>query len=203
MLQELLKRRTLLFGAVMALCAFAMPSPASAASWSPVGTTGVLDSNNLSVVMPALNSGLVCTDARLHTFVDNAQVMTIVSGQFLGCEGTVGTAAGCTLTLTGTGFPWRATALSTTDIRIHGINIDLRFETRPPAGAFPCANNGIDLRLTGTLGIGTAGQTTWLPATRSVEFANTTGLTAHIGATTVGAVLNGTLRATGLLNILD
>jgi hypothetical protein len=202
MFKKFSKKSVLLFGVALMMCAIA-PSMASAASWSPVGTTGTLDSNNLGFTAPALNSGSVCTDVKFHTFVDNAQVLTIQAAQFRNCEGTIGPSAGCTVTATGTGFPWRATALTTHDIRIHDVNIDVTFETRPPAGTIPCANNGVSLRLTGTLGNGTAGQTTWLAASRSVEFTNTTGLFAHVGASTVPTVVNGTVRATGLLNILD
>jgi hypothetical protein len=42
-----------------------------------------------------------------------------------------GAAANCTATLTPTGFPWTATATSTTNIQIHGINIDVVVENTP------------------------------------------------------------------------
>ena len=39
MLKMVSKNGMLLLGAVLALCAFVLPSVASATSWSPVGTT--------------------------------------------------------------------------------------------------------------------------------------------------------------------
>ena len=44
MLKMVSKKSMLLLGAVMALCAFVLPSVASAASWSPLNTEGRLDS---------------------------------------------------------------------------------------------------------------------------------------------------------------
>ena len=60
MLKMVSKKSMLLLGVVMALCAFVLPSVASAASWSPVGTTdGRIDSNTLGFSIPALEFRVV------------------------------------------------------------------------------------------------------------------------------------------------
>jgi hypothetical protein len=100
-------------------------------------------------------------------------------------------------------FPWTATALSTTDIRIHGIHIDIRFETTPTS-MVACPLNGVGLALTGTLGLGIGTQTVYDPLGRRVTFNNTTGLTADLGAGGgPGATITGFLATTVTLNIAD
>ncbi len=55
MFRIVLKKSVLLLGAVLASCAFVLPSVASAASWAPVGTSdGRIDSANFGVSIPGL-----------------------------------------------------------------------------------------------------------------------------------------------------
>jgi hypothetical protein len=95
--------------------------------------------------------------------------------------------------------------VTTTDIRIHDVAIDVRFETTPPAGSVACANNGTTVTLTGTLGLGIGTQTVWDAVAKRVTFTNTTGLAAHIDGVVnnIGTVVNGSAIANGTLNIAD
>jgi hypothetical protein len=178
-----------------------MPSMASAASW--VGAGDLHSSNFGFLTLGAVPSSSACSAVTFNTTVDNAAVLTITGASFNRCHSFGGPFVGCTITATGTKFPWRATALSTTDIRIHDVHIDLRFETTPPAGSTPCNAIGNQLTVTGTLGVGFGTQTVWDPSIKTVTFTNTTGLTAHflgvIG--NLAFVLNGSAVATGSLNI--
>ncbi len=204
MLQRLLKKSVLLFGAVMALCALVMPSTAPAASWSPVGTIdGALDSPDFGFGIAAISSAARCRETQFTANVASAAVLTITSASFKNCHGTVGAAAGCTATVAGTGFPWRATAIDTSNIQIHGVNIDARFETTPPAGSATCAVNGVDVRLTGTLAPAPGSlQTVWHHQRLTVTAAS--GVTAHtLGSGGLPATVTATIVATGLLNVLD
>jgi hypothetical protein len=107
------------------------------------------------------------------------------------------------VTATPTGFPWTATAVTTSNIQIHGFDVDLQFENTPgnPTG---CAVN-FSSRLTGTLTGGT-----WDPsatgANRRITFEHDDGLTSHsaqLGGPTPMFV-TGTFRDTqATLNVFD
>jgi hypothetical protein len=193
------KKSMLLLGAAMALCAFVLPSVASAASWSPVGTTdGRLDSANLGFSIPANGSGWFCGATSFSVTVDSAAVATIANASFTQCSGDLGGAANCLVTAVGTNFPWRATAVATNNIQIHGVDIDVQFEG--PGGL--CSSDGLLIRLTGTVTgafftPGSAG------STRRIDLAGSTGLVAHFSGLTTTAVPRGSVTATGLLNIFD
>ncbi len=202
---QMTKKSMLLLGAVMALCAFVLPSVASAASWSPVGTTdGRLDSANLGFSSAALNSGSSCGAVSFSVTVHSAAVATITGASFASCFGDLGAAAGCTATAVGTNFPWRATAVATNNIQIHGVDIDVQFETIPGTNPTHCARNGVSLRLTGTVsgGVFTPGAA---GSTRRIDLGGATGLVAHVPGVGGGipAVPRGSVTATGLLNVLD
>ena len=200
-MKKVSKESVLLFGVVLALSALVMPSMASAASWSPVGTTdGRMDSSDLGFFAPALNSGSVCRAVSFNITVDNAAVATVTAASFGNCVGNAGSFLGCTLTATGTNFPWRATATATHNIQIHGVDIDVAFEPLPGTAASHCANNGVQVRLTGTVT-----NATFTPSGRRIDFGNAHGLTAHvqIPAVSVPAVPTGSVGLTGLLNVLD
>jgi hypothetical protein len=201
MLKKVSKKSMLLLGAVLALCAFVMPSMASAESW--VGSGDIHSANLGFQSFGAVPSTSACNAVTFNTTVDNAAVLTITTASFSRCHGSGGMAIGCTVTATGTKFPWRATAVSTSDIRIHDVHIDVRFETTPPAGGTACNANGRDVTLTGTLGAGFGTQTVFNPATKTVVFTNTTGLTAHVLGVipNLATVVNGSAVATGSLNI--
>lgn len=203
----MLKKSGLLLGAVLVLGACAMPSMAPAASWSPIGTVGVLDSANLTFSIPLAGISWSCPATRFTTAIHSGAVMTLTGATFTNCRGQSGGINGCTVTPVGTGFPWRATAVTTNDIRIHSVDVDVRFETAPPAGSVACVDNGGSIRVTGTLGTGAAGTTIWdPPPVRFLTFVSTPGLAAHfpppIGITDP-ATVTGVVAATGIVNISD
>jgi hypothetical protein len=203
MLKMVSKKSLLLLGAVLALCAFVLPSVASAASWAPVGTTdGRIDSGNLgfSINVPAA-SGSVCSASSFSVTVDSASVATITGGSFANCHGDLGASVGCTTTATGTNFPWRVTVPDTTDIIIHGVDIDVYFETTPGTLG-ECGQTGLQTRLTGAV---TASFTPGAAGNRTFDF--TSGVAgafrAHLSVgLTVNAFARGRAVATGLLNVV-
>jgi hypothetical protein len=143
------KKGVLLFAAAMALCAFAMPSMASASSWGFVGSEHTLDSPNFGFINDATSVTAECTRTQFTADVVSTAVMELTSGAFTGCT-AIGPAIGtCTTTWTGTNFPWTATAVTTSNIQIHGISIDVFLENHP--GSAACGAAGQTFRLTGTL----------------------------------------------------
>ncbi len=203
MLKLVLKKSMLLLGAVLASCAFVLPSVASAASWSPVGTTdGRIDSGNLGFSIPATGSGTACTASSFSVTVHSAAVATITGASFANCHGDLGSGAGCTLTTTVTNLPWRATPVTTNDIIIHGVDIDVSFE-QTPGTLGECAQNGLNMRLTGSV---TASFTPGAVGSRRFDFgAGPMGaFITHIpGVGSLPAVPRGQATATGLLNVVD
>jgi hypothetical protein len=168
------KRGVLLFAAAMALCAFAMPSMASASSWGPVGSEHTLDSQDLGFLSDALGSASMCTRSQFTVDVVSTAVIEITSGAFTGCTLAGGLAGTCTATSTPTNLPWTATAVSTSNIQIHGVNIDVFLETNPGGGT--CNLAGSTIKITGTLS-----NAKWLGnALHQIEFSGATGLTAHV-----------------------
>ena len=149
------KKGVLLFAGAMAVCAFVLPSMASASSWGPIGNADhVLDTPNIGFSSsnfagaPATSS---CTSSSFTAVVLSAADVQIRAGAFGGLCTASGAAIGtCTATATPTRFPWTATAVTTSNIQIHGVHIDIRFEQ--PPGQNTCVNVvGADLTLTGTL----------------------------------------------------
>ena len=197
MLKMISKKSMLLLGAVLALCAFVLPSGASAASWTPVGTTdGRIDSGNFGFSIPLAGTGTSCTSSTFSVTVDSATVATVTNVSINNCHGDVGSGIGCTLTTTVTGTPWRATALDTTNVQIHGLDLDIYFETTPGTLG-ECANTGLQMRATGTA------TASFTPGGKIADFLGATGLTVHIpGVGSLPAVGRGSASATGLLNIL-
>ncbi len=199
MLKMVSKKSMLLLAAVMALCAFVLPSVASAASWAG---TGNIDSSNLGFSSPALSLGTACTHSSLSVTVHNAAAATITGAAFRNCHGNRGGAVGCTHTWTGTGFPWRTTAVATSNIQIHDVDVDISFEQTPgtPGG---CANTGTQLRLTGTVIASFTPNAT--QTSRRFDFDGATGLSGAIfGIGPIGPLaLQGQAMPTGTLNVLD
>ena len=197
------KKSVLLLGAVLALCAFVLPSVASAASWSPASTSGGrIDSSNIGFSIPATGSGSSCTSSTFSVTVHSAAVATITGASFNNCHGDVGSGVGCTTTAVATNLPWRATAINTTDIILHGVDIDVSFETTPNTPN-ECTNTGLNIRLTGSV---TASFTPNAVATaRRFDFGpGGSGFFAHVpGVGTLSAVARGQATPTGLLNVLD
>ena len=188
------KKSVMLFAGALMVCAMAVPSMASAASWSPLTpSTHVLDSSNLGFTAHTtpVTTGSVCPETRLHVEVFNASTIEITSMTFpQDCQGTLA-ATGCTVTPFATRLPWTATGISSRNVQIEGVHIDVRFETRPPAGSTPCAVNGITSTLTGTLSLGTFNNTS-----HHITFDNATGLTSHSPLGSAVATVTGTVRDT-------
>ena len=184
------KKSVMLFAGALMVCAMAVPSMASAANWSPVGSTHVLDSSNLGFISHGTPAGSVCTRSTFHAEVFSAAVIEITSASFLDCHGT-GAAAGCITTSQATRLPWTATGPSTTNVLIEGVHIDVRFETRPPAGSVPCAVTGLTSTLTGTLGLGNFNNTS-----HHLTWALATGLTSHSALGSNTTTVSGTVRDT-------
>jgi hypothetical protein len=172
------RKGVLLFAGVIAVCAFAVPSMASASSWGVIGTTHTLTSTNLSFAEHTAIGvlGWTCADTRIVADVRSAAELTITSGTFNNCAGT-GVATGCTVTTTGTSFHWGGTGTSLTNVQISGVRIDLRFETRPAGPLASCALENQDVLLTGSLNGGS-----WGAAGHEVTYTGATGLIAHSAA---------------------
>ena len=192
-------KSVLLFGVVLAVCAFVVPSMASAASWSGAGTHQLFSPNLSFTAAPTgVAAGSSCAASEFDSDVVSAAVIEITGGSFQNCRGLVN-AADCTVTASGTKFPWTATARTTTDIQIHGIHVDLVFETGPGQ---PCTGfAGAKITLTGTLTGGV-----WDVPTKEITLNNAPGTNVHVvGAAASGpATVNGTIRdTTGTLNVLD
>ncbi|MES1192995.1 MAG: hypothetical protein ABUM26_01625 [Solirubrobacterales bacterium] len=200
-MNKLLRKSVLLLGVsfLWAMCAFMVPSLASAASW--VGS-GHLHSSNFGFTAPAVNTGESCRDITIHTFRHNPIVLTITGITFGPCHGA-GSGNGCTVTAAATNLPWTVTAVSTTNIQIHGVHLDFRFETTPPGLVNPCSLHGLDITIRGTLGLGIGTQTVYDASQKTITFTNTTGLTTTASGSSFATVANGPLVATGSLNILD
>ena len=193
-MKSLSQRGVLLFGVLLLLvCAF-VPSLASAASWIPSGsTTHQLFSSNLAFTATALGTqiGGACNASEFDGDVVSANTVEITSGVFTRCHGLLAT-ANCTLTPVGTNFPWTATATSTTNVQIHGVNVDVLYENTPGAGACPLL--GAKFQWTGTL---TGGA--WNPATNTLELQHDDGLTQHgivPASATAPLFITGTIRDT-------
>lgn len=192
-MKKLSKKSVLLFAGVLSVCAFMVPSMASAAGFDPAGTH-LLDSSNpahrLSFNVPAINAGSTCAEATFDVDVFTTGHATITSGLFRNCMGT-NAAVNCTVTAVGTRFPWTVTPLSTTNVTIDGVHVDAFFENTP-GNATACALPG-NVTLTGNLTGGTVDN-----ATHEIAFNGAAGLTAHIAplAMSLPATVTGTLRDT-------
>ena len=149
------KKSVLVFAGALAVCALGLPAVASASSWGPVGGADhVLNTPNFGFLsnflgQPATSS---CTSSSFTAVVLSAADMQIRAGSFGGlCTFTGASVGTCTMTMTPTRLPWTATAVTTSNIQIHGVHIDVRFE-QPRNGLNSCANvNGADLTFTGTI----------------------------------------------------
>ena len=150
------KKGVLLFAAAMAFCAFMMPAAASALSWGGVGTHHVLDSPNVGFTSTGAVGRIIssCTSSSFTSNVSSAANLEITATSFGGtCTASFPDLAAtgvCNVTATGTSLPWTATARTTSDIQIHGVNIDVVFD-QTATTTCPAAVTGAALRITGTL----------------------------------------------------
>lgn len=193
------KRGVLLFAAATAVCAFAMPSLASASSWGVIGSEHTLHSPNLGFIgHGAIPLTSACSVTSFTTDVRNADSLTITSATFGGCTAT-GVAGGiigdCTMTAVATSLPWSATANSAGDIRILGVRIAERFEQLPGSSACNAVVNGQNFTITGSL---TGGSWTGNGANQhEVVFSNGSGLVSHSGlGLNTPLTVSGTIRDT-------
>jgi hypothetical protein len=203
------EKGVLLFAGAMAVCAFVMPSMASASSWGTIGAHHVLHSSDIGFTGTSQVFGRVtssCTRSSFTANVASATNLNISAAQFGGhCVGIFPDVMGaptCTATAAATGLPWQGTAVTTSNIQIHGIAIDVTFENTP--GNTSCSASAVNdarVLITTTL---VGGQ--WngnAIGQRSVTFANDEGLQAHaIGTGTSSPVtVRGTIAATGALTV--
>jgi hypothetical protein len=194
------QKSVLLFGAMLVMCAFA-PSAASAGTWSPVGTTHQLFSPDLSFTTTVSGNqmGWTCNGAGLDADVASASTLVVTSARFNDCMAW-GFEGNCTVTPTGQNFPWTATATATTNVQIHGVNVNLAFENtpgNPTTCAFPTS-----VALTGTLAGGS-----WNSASNELFLQHDGGLTSHwsiLGLGSNAVFLTGTFRdTTNTLRVSD
>ncbi len=188
------QRGLLLFGVMLAVCAFVVPSMASAASWSPIGSTHHLYSPNLAFSVtagPAPGVGSSCPGLSLDVDVVSANAIEVTSGGFQPpCMGT-GPAVNCTVTPTAH-FPWTVTATSTTNVQIHNVSVTVTFENTP-GNPTACGLGHATSLVTGTL---TGGS--WNPASNELFLSGLSGLSVHFLGTGLNtpAFVSGTVRAT-------
>ncbi len=196
------RKGVLFLAGAMAICAFVLPPVASAASWGPLNTHHTLDSANIGFTSLTGGAGLTsqCSSSSFTARVLSAGDLSISAATFGGLCTQSGAAVGdCTLTTASTGFPWRATAVTTSNIQIHNINIDLRFENMPGAGN-SCLANGLPLQITGTL---TGGSWTGNVNPRRIDLLNESGLVSHsaLGAANPVAVRGEITDTQGTLTV--
>jgi hypothetical protein len=165
--------------AAMVVCALGV-STASAASWGVVNSEHTLNGPSLTYTLDGTPpSSLTCEQTQCTADVSNASQLKITSSEFNNCTGTIA-GSHCTVTMTGTRFPWVATGTTTHDIEIHGVHIAIKLENIP--GGAACTGNGISLTATGTLKEGV-----WDAVTHRITLAGAPGLTSHsvLGSTTL------------------
>jgi hypothetical protein len=192
-MKTLSQKSVLLFGVMLVVCAF-VPSMASAASWSGGGSvTHQLTSNGLAFTAHTSPlggaAGSSCAVSQFDSDVVSANTIEITRARFDNCMGS-GLASPCTATVVGTGFPWTATATSTTNIQIHGVNVDILFENTP-GSATACPAAGAKTLLTGTL---TGGS--WNSANSTANLVAEPGLAAHF----LGTGISSSTTVTGVIS---
>jgi hypothetical protein len=177
-MRKFVNKGAVVVGATLVVCAFVVPSMASALSWGTVPSEHILTVTDLAFLAhtPGGNTiGAACHDSTFTSDVKNASVLTFTSAEFSNCVGIGTLAAGCTATPVGTGFPWTVTGPTTNNVQIHGIDIDVSLEPTPSGTTCPGVNLGT--RVTGTLTGGT-----WTSGPHSIDLPiNGGGLVAHVG----------------------
>jgi hypothetical protein len=193
MLSRSFKRTLLLFSAMMAVCAFAMPSAASASSWGVVGSTHLFTSTSLIFIAHlAPDVEIDCSHYQFHIDVRSPAAL-LVTGAIFNCNGSGGDVANCTATMKATSLPWTITGTTTSDVTVDGFHADVRFEDKPgtPGQCNPTYPN---ITFSGRVAGGI-----WDPTAHQITYTNAPGLTAigfHVGGgqKVVPATLSGTLR---------
>jgi hypothetical protein len=203
-MKKLPQKGVLLFGVVLAVCAFVGPSMASAASWAGAGTHQLL-STNLAFTnnFGGTLIGWTCAQSTVDFSVTNAGDAAVIGSRFTNCRGVTAAVVNCTLTTTGSNFPWTATATTTTNLQIHNIHWNQLWENQP-ANPTACALNGLQLTYTGTL-TGGSWDPSSVPANKRLTFNNADGLTGHPnnGGGSQQVLMTGTFRdLAGTLDVL-
>ncbi len=184
MSRKSLRSSVILFAVTLAISALAMPAVASASQWSPFNLHSTLDSPAISFTTTT-GFGWTCTDSQLTTDVRSIDELKISSASFGSCHGT-GSASSCATTQTATDLPWTAIPVSTTDVLIADMKLDVTF-----SGPF-CG--GVSLLVTGLLrgGVWTNG------TSREVTYDTSPGLAAHSAllGSNIGLTVSGTIRST-------
>jgi hypothetical protein len=170
------KNGILLVAGAMAVCAFAMPATSSAASWGVINSEHTLHSTNLGFtatdpVLGAISSS--CADSTFTVDVRSAAALTVTGAAFRNCTGRGPAISDCTLTLVGTAPDWTATGITTSNVQIDNVRIDMTFENKPGSSSCVSLNNQ-SLVVTGTLTGGT-----WNAAQHEVVFNNAEGIVYH------------------------
>jgi hypothetical protein len=193
MLRKPSRRRLPAFAAALAMCALAIPSAASAASWGPIGTGHTLTTSTLEFTAhPASGAtlGWSCAQADVFVTVQSSSVLTNTTTTLAKCTGT-GTAVHCIATSLATSPPWTVTGPTTSNVTFDNFHMDLMYVNKPgdPTG---CTLSGMGIfTLTGVIAGGT-----WDAAGHQITYTNATGLTATF-PTPVGpsrVTVSGTLR---------
>jgi hypothetical protein len=181
------KKLLLLACAMTALCASAVPSMASAASWGTVGSTHTITGRSFGIhIFWPITARIGCSDSHKHSTVLSAAVMTITSASFSNCAGE-GAIATCNVTMQATSLPWSATGPSTSNVTIDGVRLDILFENKPGTS---CPIASASATLTGNLQSGA-----WDAAAHQVTYNNATGLVAHSAALgSASAAVSATLQ---------
>ena len=180
------RKSVLLFAAVVALCAFAMPSMASAGNWAGAPATHTIDSSNLSMFISAVNAGWICTSTSFDVDVKSpaSNLLTITGANFGSCSGTNGF-SGCTIDITASGLDWNANGSTPSNVSISTVRWAMRFTPT-------CSFAGTIVDVEGTLNAGVINN-----ATHSLSLTNAPGLTGFIAGSLIGSVVvNGTLTDT-------
>jgi hypothetical protein len=178
------KSNATLWAVVVAICAFAVPSSATAASWGVIGTAHTLTSTNLTSTAHLSGGGTIgetCATTQLQADVMDASIVTVTNASFTNCTGT-GVGGDCLVTKRAVDLPWRIT-IST--FALHG-HIETIYENK--ASGPPCPTP-ITMTWKGLTRPGT-----WNAALHQISYANATGWTATSALGNLPATVTGTIR---------
>jgi hypothetical protein len=191
-MKKFFKKGVVLFIAAMALCAFVKPSMTGAATWSAIGSEHTLDSSNLGFVTSSSPLGAIdsqCTSSSFTATVVSPSRLDFTAVTFGGDCTAHGPSIGtCNMDLTAQKLPWTATALSSTDVQIHGMHITVVFTQTMPDTT--CNIPGADVTVTGTV------TGAWSNASSHLTLSNAEGLTGHSVVGPMVLTARGTLRDT-------
>lgn len=196
-MKKLSKKGIVLFAGAMTVCACAMPSMASAASWGPVGTEHTLDSPNFGFSTTVPGIGAVtssCSSSTLTGVPGIRSIMTLTAASFAGCTATGSGIGTCTAVTTATlGSDPRVTAVTTSNIQIDSVVLDMTFQNH--RGSTACLNVvGVSTTITGALG---GGQWSGNGANQhEVIYNDDEGFVMHTPVGTVPVTTRGTFRDT-------